>query len=371
MNAKKFRNIFLIFGSLILGCMVYKIGLDIIVNNILRTGWWFFAIIGVWIPIYILNASSWFLIISDRENKGKISFFKTLKLTISGYALNYISPGGLVGGEPYRVMELRELVGTHKATSSVIAYAMMHFLSHFFFWLFSILLVLIFLPVDSGLMITLSIVFAVCITLIFLFFRGYRKGLLVKIFNVLQKMPVIRKWARKFVLKNEESLKLIDEQIAELHNNRRIAFYTSLFLDFMARIVGSLEVFFILTALGQDVTVIGCIIIIGISSLFANLFFFSPMQLGTREAGFALALTSLSLPLQLGVSVSLITRIRELAWILIGLLLIKIRPAKGRTYKQIVEEEKCIEKKVGLDFTNEDPAQTKTGDKCIKQNVLS
>lgn len=368
MKTKKLRNIFLVAGLLILSVLVYKIGPDIIIKNIFQTGWWFIGIIGIWIPIYLLNASSWYIIISDKENKGKISFLKTLKLTISGYALNYVSPGGLVGGEPYRIMELRESVGTHKATSSVIAYAMMHFLSHFFFWLFSILLVLIFLPVDSGLMITLSIVFAACITLIFLFFRGYKKGLLVKVFNTLQKIPVLKKWARKFVLKNAESLQVIDEQIAELHNNRRTAFYSSLFLDFAARILGAFEVFFILTALGQDVTVVDCIIIIGISSLFANIFFFSPMQLGTREAGFALALSSLRLPLQLGVSVSLITRIRELAWILIGLLLIKIHPAKGVTYKEIAEESEHLKKELEIDYSEdeEDEDNNEYKEKLVK-----
>ena len=328
MKAKRLRNILLIVGLLLLSIMVYKIGVDVIIVNILRTKWWFFAIIGIWIPIYMLNAWSWRIIINDDEHKGKISFWATLKLTISGYALNYITPGGLVGGEPYRVMELRESVGTHKATSSVIAYAMMHFLSHFFFWLLAILLALFFLPMKSGLMIALSAVFAGCMALIFLFFRGYKKGLIVKLFNALQKIPVVKKRARKFVLKNGEGLQLIDEQIAELHSNRRAAFYTSLLLDFSARIVGTFEIFFILLALGRDVTMIDSVIIVGISSLFANIFFFSPMQLGTREAGFALALESLKLPLKLGVSVSLITRIREVAWIFIGLLLIKIKSSK-------------------------------------------
>ena len=325
MKTKRIRNLLFFAGLLLLSFMIYKIGVDVIIKNILQTGWWFFAVIGVWIPIYLLNASSWHIIINDNEHKGKVSFFKTFKLTVSGYALNYVSPGGLAGGEPYRIMELRESVGTTKASSSVIAYAMMHFLSHFFFWLFAILLALFFLPMRSGLMIGLSIVFAGCVALIFLFLRGYQKGLIVKLFNTLQKTPVIKKYARRFVLNNSESLQLVDEQIAELHNNRRSAFYTSLLLDFLARIVGAFEVFFILLALGQDVTVIDSVIIIGISSLFANIFFFSPMQLGTREAGFALAMESLSLPLGLGISVSLITRIRELAWTLIGLLLMKIK----------------------------------------------
>lgn len=51
----------------------------------------------------------------------------------------------------------------------------------------------------------------------------------------------------------------------------------------MARILGCLEVYFILNILTTDVSFPACILIMAFTSLFANLFFFSPMQLGARE----------------------------------------------------------------------------------------
>ena len=345
MKTKKLQNIFLIAGLLLFGFMIYKIGPNVIASNIAKTGWWFLGIIGIWIPVYCFNALSWYVIIKDKKNDCRISFLKVMKLTITGYALNYVSPGGLIGGEPYRIMELRKTVGTHKATSSVIAYAMMHFLSHFFFWLMCIPLVLILIPTQKGLTTSLIFVFVLCSLLIFLMFRSYKKGLMVQVFKVLQKIPLVKKWARRFIYSKGDSIKVIDEQISELLNERPRAFLSSLAFDFIARIVASAEVLFILTALGQEATFVDSIIIVGISSLFANIFFFSPMQLGTREAGFALALSSLSLPLVLGVSVSLITRIRELSWILIGLLLIKIYPDKETLPLESVAENQLITEK--------------------------
>ena len=67
------------------------------------------------------------------------------------------------------------------------------------------------------------------------------------------------------------------------------------------------------------------------SSLFSNLMFFSPMQLGAREGGLALAVGSLSIPGAFGVYTGLITRVRELIWISIGMFLMKVgnkKPAK-------------------------------------------
>ena len=53
-------------------------------------------------------------------------------------------------------------------------------------------------------------------------------------------------------------------------------------------------------------------------------FFFSPMQLGAREGGFALAVGGLAIPGAFGVYTGLITRVRELIWIVIGVLLMKV-----------------------------------------------
>ena len=72
-------------------------------------------------------------------------------------------------------------------------------------------------------------------------------------------------------------------------SNRSATFYASLSLEFMARVLGCLEVYFNLNILTTDVRFPACILIMAFTSLFANLFFFSPMQLGAREGGFALA----------------------------------------------------------------------------------
>ena len=73
-----------------------------------------------------------------------------------------------------------------------------------------------------------------------------------------------------------------------------------------------------------------CILIQAFTSLFANLFFFSfmPLEMGTREGGFALAVGGLSMSGASGVLAGLLTRIRELIWVAIGIGLIKVRKGK-------------------------------------------
>ena len=321
-----FRKIFLFIGiaAIVVMLCTFKSDTAHLWSDLKRAGLWLPAIIALWAGIYLMNALAWYIIIHDGDSKSHISFLRIYKLTISGYALNYATPVGLMGGEPYRIMELTPYVGASKAASSVILYAMMHIFSHFFFWLFSIGLFLVCRPLNTAVAVILALTGAFCSLAIYFFFKGYRNGMAVRTLTVLQHIPFIRKWARRFASEKQETLQRIDQQIAALHKQRKTTFYASLGLEFAARILGCLEVYFILNILSEKTAFADSILIVAFTSLFANIFFFSPMQMGTREGGFALSTGGLSIPSAFGVFTSLITRVRELFWIIIGVLLIKV-----------------------------------------------
>lgn len=321
----KYRNIFLLFGIAAIAIMFFSFDMeyDELAVNLKRAGGWLPAVVGLWLFIYLINAFSWYIIIRDGEGC-KVSFWRVYKLTISGFALNYATPVGLMGGEPYRIMELTPYVGASKAASSVILYVMMHIFSHFCFWLSSILVYVTFFSVDWTMGILMGVIGGLCVLAIYFFMKGYKNGMAVKALKLCGKIPFIKKWAVRFFENKKETLERIDSQIAQLHRQRRITFYASLALEFCARILGCLEVYFILNILTDHVSFIACVLIMAFSSLFANLFFFSPMQLGAREGGFALAVGGLAIPGAFGVYTGLITRIRELIWITIGVLLMKV-----------------------------------------------
>lgn len=335
----KYRNIFLLFGIVAIVIMLFTFDMrwGELWSKLYRAGWWFPAVLVLWVVIYFFNALSWYVIIQDGKKGYKVPFLTIYKLTISGFALNYATPVGLMGGEPYRIMELTPFVGTSKATSSVILYVMMHIFSHFCFWFSSIFLYIALHEVDFAMGILLSIVGAFCLIVIYLFLKGYRNGMAVKTLRMLQKLPFVKKWAAPFYARQEQVLHKIDEQIAELHKQRKQTFYASLGLEFFARILTCFEIFFILSILMDHVNFADCILIMAFSSLFSNLMFFSPMQLGAREGGLALAVGGLSIPSAFGVYTGLITRLRELIWISIGIFLMKVgnkKPEKKKLYDE-------------------------------------
>ncbi len=302
----------------------FDVDFDELKRSLARAGIWFPVVVGLWVIIYLMNALAWYLIICDDRKIASISFWRIYKLTITGFALNYATPCGLMGGEPYRIMELTPHVGASKAASSVILHAMTHIFSHFCFWLFSVVLYLLMYRPDFAMAILLAAITAFCVAAIYFFLKGYRNGMAVKTLRLLCHWPFVGAWARRFSNEKADTLQRIDSQIAQLHKQRRVIFLSSLALEFSARVFGCLEILLILNILTDNIDFLTCILIMAFTSLFSNAFFFSPMQLGAREGGFALSVHGLHIPSAYGVFTGLITRVRELVWIVIGMALMKV-----------------------------------------------
>ena len=329
---KKYQNGFFVFGLLVLVIMITQLDFTQVWQGLRHAGYWFFAVVALWAFLYLFNTAALYLIIkgvcsqpsADAPAPKRIPFAWLYKVSVSGFALNYATPGGLMGGEPYRIMELAPKIGTERASSSVILYAMTHIFSHFWFWLFSVLLFLFTQHVGLWMGSLMGAILAFCLLGIWFFTVGYRKGLANRVMSLLRHLPLIKKWARPFVDKHRSQLDTIDRQISALHSQNPYNFIGAVLLEFSCRICSALEIFFILLVLMPDVNYVNCILILAFTSLFANLLFFIPLQLGGREGGFLMSTAGLGISASAGIFVALIVRIRELVWTGIGLLMIKM-----------------------------------------------
>lgn len=326
---KKYQNGFFIFGLSVLIIMITQLDYASVLKGLQHAGYWFFAVLFLWAFLYLFNTAAWWLIIrSQNGDKKKVNFWWLYKITISGFALNYATPGGMMGGEPYRIMALTPKIGTERASSSVILYAMTHIFAHFWFWFLSIFLYILTQEMDTFMDILLLAIGVFCILGLWFFISGYRKGLANRGMNLLRHIPLVKKWAIPFITKHKRQLDNIDIQIAALHKQSPKTFISCVLLELSCRFLSGLEILFILLVLMPDINYIQCILILAFTSLFANLLFFIPLQLGGREGGFLMATTGLGLAANAGIFVALIVRIRELIWTGIGLLLIKLEKKK-------------------------------------------
>ena len=327
---KKYQNGFLIFGLVVLALMVSQLDFKEVWEGIQRAGYWFLAVVLLWAVLYLFNTGAWWVIIKSQKQPADsiptkpFTFLWLYKVTISGFALNYATPGGLMGGEPYRIMALSPYIGTERATSSVLLYVMTHIFSHFWFWLLSCILYVLTQSMNVAMALLLASVAAFCILAIWFFLKGYKRGIAISGMHALSHIPFVKKWARRFFESHAEQLSVIDHQIAALHGQNPRTFLAAVLLELSCRVVSALEIFFILLVIMPSANYLQCILILAFTSLFANMLFFIPLQLGGREGGFLLSSKGLSIGAREGIFVALLVRLRELIWTAIGLLLIKL-----------------------------------------------
>jgi len=339
---QRLNNLFFLLGvaAVVVMLLTFDVSFIELWEHLCHAGYWLVPIIGVWLLVYGLNALSWRAILDANIPGGcTVGFWRIFRLTITGYALNYATPVGGLGGEPYRIMELSKDVDKEHATSSVILYAMMHFLAHFWFWFISIFIYLILtivgdLPMTTAIGITLGIIILFCLLAFYLFSKGYRNGLVKYVLGLVSRIPGLKRWTLRFWARHADAIEHIDEQIASLQRQDKKAFYKSLLYEYLSRMVQSSEVMFMLLLFDIDngggfsgllITYLHSVLIVSFTTLFANLIGFLPMQLGVQEGGFVLSIAALGLSAALGIFVSIICRVREIIWIVIGILLMRIK----------------------------------------------
>ena len=341
-SKQRLNNLFFIVGvaAVVVMLLTFDVSFVELWQHLCHAGYWLIPIVGVWFFVYGLNALAWQSIIEGNlGGKSPVSFWRIYRLTITGYALNYATPVGGLGGEPYRILELSKDIDKEHATSSVILYAMMHFLAHFWFWFVSIFIYLALvavgdMPINTFIATVLGVIVVFCLVAFYLFSRGYRNGLVKYVLGLLSRIPGLRRWTLRFWARHSEAIENIDRQIASLRGQDRGAFYKSLLLEFLSRVLQSSEVLFMLLLFGIDnggglsgimLTYLHSILIVAFTTLFANLIGFLPMQLGVQEGGFVLSIAALGLSAALGIFVSIICRVREIIWIIVGIMLMKLK----------------------------------------------
>ncbi|MBR1594863.1 MAG: flippase-like domain-containing protein [Alloprevotella sp.] len=322
-----YRNLFLLFGILAICFMLYSFGVDFgDVREMMKSaGFYLPAIVGVWVVVYAFNAGAFQTIVNSGDHGKHLSFRHAYKLTVSGFAFSYTTPFGF-GGLPYRIMELSSHVGAAGAVSATTLYSMMHILSHFCLWATALplFLALHWELMTSWLWTLFAIFILVLAVVVYFFYYGYKNGMVVKLYRLLFHIPFVRRYAHRFYDRHIAAMEETDRNIARLHSRPR-AFYSALGMEYVGRVVNSLEYFFILRALGIPVDFGDALIVLAFSSLIGNLLFFFPMQLGAREGSLAAIVRLLGFGTPtVGLFASFYTRIRELFWIFVGVGLVKV-----------------------------------------------
>lgn len=290
------------------------------------------VLFGLWAVIYVMHAMVYNETLkSVGANVGRAEL---LRICVSGFALNNVTPAGLVGGEPYRIMELKKYCDTERAASATLTFSILYVMGHFMLWTTGMVLyvlALIFGLCENNIVVTLLMVIFGSLTGLacFLFFRSKRHGFIMPVLRTLSHIPLAGRLIKKLIAKHGDQYTKVDDGITAFRSEPK-RFWKSIMIQYGTRLLEGVEYFLILGYLVNDyvifgkVNIISGILVMAMASLIGNLIFIIPLQAGTRETGMALALNSVGIDPSIGTLAGIIYRIRELTCILVGIVAILI-----------------------------------------------
>ena len=100
--SSRFRNIFLFFGiaAVVVMLLTFDVSYEELWSNLRRAGGYLPLVLLLWLVIYFINTLSWYIILRSGGPVRPLPFLRLYKYTVTGFALNYVTHVGLMGGEP-------------------------------------------------------------------------------------------------------------------------------------------------------------------------------------------------------------------------------------------------------------------------------
>ncbi|MBQ0083939.1 MAG: flippase-like domain-containing protein [Clostridiales bacterium] len=278
---------------------------------------WLSAGIIIWAIIYLLHVLSYRIIMGEDKNKVPLGFL--IKLTLSGFALNEVTPVGLIGGEPFRIVEMKPYLGSQKAVSTTLTFTVMHVSTHLLF-LFTAALLYFIVGCPGGTVVTVFVAIVAILlgAVLFVFYRYGGRPLVRPVLKFCSKLPFFGKKIAKLMQEKNQTITEIDDSMVEFHTRKK-SFVQVAAIEYIDRLLEVGEFYVLLRLIGSDISYVYCMIGVAASALIGNLLFIIPLQVGTREASLAAVLSWASVDFSFGVTASLFARIRGLIYIVIGI----------------------------------------------------
>ncbi len=317
--SRKLQLLLFLCGSAVFGYLVLRIGPGQLLADAAHTGWMFVPIFLLYGVVYLLNAGAWQLIMAGEP--AHPPFWRTCAITVSGFSLNFLTPMVNVGGEPFKIAAVAPWLGIRRAAGTVVIYQMLHTFGMLLSFLTAVLLGALLLPPTPAVRASLAAAFAVLLALALLLLTGHQRGMLERSLNVLHRLPLLDRLARRLEPKRA-TLALMDEQITEFYHRDPRRFLQVLALEYLSRCLFMVEYLLIPLSVGLHIGYGRAYVIGGLSHVIQNVLFFVPFELGAKEGSLYFLFQLLGLDPALGVYTAIVSRLRDVAWIGLGVALV-------------------------------------------------
>lgn len=310
---KILRIVGLLIGLSLAGYLLHEVGWAQIKQTFEWLGWGYPVVILYPVTWMLCNTAGWRSAIHAQY--AKINLLAMMAIRITGEAFNSLLPSGYVGGEPLKAKLLSNRVPPAEAASSVLIAKAAQSVSLIFFIVLGLSLG------GNGASAPLhrpsTLVSIGCLTVgIFIFTLLLTRRSFSRVGRWLHRLT-----GHPWLQKQDAKLVALDDSIGAFYRECKGRFFQSILWHGGGWLAGALEVAIICWFLGTPVTWRQAWFIGALAQLAAIVGLLIPAGIGLYEGGHYMAASILGLPPSLGLSVSLIRRMREIVWDTVGLYL--------------------------------------------------
>jgi uncharacterized protein (TIRG00374 family) len=292
--------------------MVYRVGATQVWLALSKIGWRIGIIVAMELLVQVSSARAWWRLFPLEARR---SLFRRVNLTyLAGSAINDITPGVPVGGDPFKAFVLKEQVAIAVTTATLLSSKLAQAMARMLFAIAGIIIAsqslkIHFLPL-KGLIIGFTLVGLGLAIFAFMQIRGI--GNAAKALLRFAWLP--QTWADRVV----ESLEKVDSHLSELYQGRIFDFVVSMGFVLAGLVIGVLQVWLLMRWIGIPCGWSGSLAVEALSIAFAFALFAIPSSFGVQEGGKLLIFASLGLPLSAGLTVGLVFRVTSLVNLALG-----------------------------------------------------
>ncbi len=242
----------------------------------------------------------------------KVAFPALVTSRLAGEAFNLITPTAALGGEPVKAWLLRERVPIEASLSSVIVAKTTITIAQGLFLLVGIVMAWGTILTGSSLLYGMLWLLAIETISLALFVLVQTRGMLGWAGRLLDRLGI-------YAGRGRATLGRVDDALGQFYRTAPGRLALSIAFHFVAWLLGSVETWLILKFLGAEVSLATATVIEAFGTAIRVATFLIPASLGVLEGGFVAIFLALGLSAPTAISFSLVRRIREVAWIAIGL----------------------------------------------------
>lgn len=294
-----------------------SVGLDTLLENLRLMGWawaWLFPVYGL---VYALNTLGWEYAFPRRI---RVPFHDLFLIRIIGESLNAAIPAAAsLGGEPVKVALLasRHNVSKSETYASALIVHTTLWLSLNLFIVGALIVTHRTMPLTPFLKDSVMVFLLVLGIGAMMLFWGLHAGIFMAAYRLGQRFG----W---WGIEGEKRLAryaALDEDIRAFYRAHRERFVLSTLFNLCAWLVANLEILIIAHVLGLPFGFFEAWLIQALIQVVRMVTFFVPGSVGVQEGGIVLLFAQFGLPVQAGLALAVILRVRELAWMGAGMLL--------------------------------------------------